>query len=99
MTKKPEKIVKAVIDYFGLKKEEFYNKSRARRGVFPRQIGAYFMFKSGMDHDEIAFFYGQRGASGDRGNVYHALKTVNNLLETDKYTREKIKELSVILNA
>ncbi len=76
-----EYIVNVVCNNINITVEQFYSKSKKREIVQARQLAMYFAKKYTKNTLEII---GQQCGGKDHATVIHALKTVSNLLETDK---------------
>ncbi len=76
-----EYIVNVVCNYQNIQVEDLYSKSKKREIVQARQLAMYFAKK--YTKCSLAMI-GQQCGGRDHATVIHALKTVTNLLETDK---------------
>lgn len=76
-----EYIVNVVCNNLNIQIEDFYSKSKKREMVQARQLAMYFAKK--FTKCSLASI-GQECGGKDHATVIHALKTVANLLETDK---------------
>lgn len=83
-------LIKIVHEYFNVKRND---KSSKRIYVRPRQISCYFMRKYwehyGFSYPKIGDIFGGK----DHATIMSSIRTVNNLIETDKDFRNIIKEL------
>ena len=70
--------------------EDFYSKSKKREMVQARQLAMHFSKK--FTKLSLAMI-GQQCGGRDHATVIHALKTVSNLLETDKQFRALANEI------
>lgn len=89
-----EKIQDIVTDHFKIPMEVLHSKSRKREIVQARQIAMYLsktFTKSSLQ--TIGREIGKR----DHATVLHAVKTVNNLMDTDKTFKSNLKELELKL--
>ena len=77
-------------DHLDVAIEEFYSKSKKREIVQARQLAMYFAKK--FTKCSLAMI-GQQCGGKDHATVIHALKTVANLLETDKQFRTLATEI------
>lgn len=94
----PDKIIDKVCNYFGKKRVEVLYKSRLRELVIVRQVIAYFMKKLiEIDKRPIS----QEGIGEVLGlnhaTVLHSIRTVNNLMDSDKEFKANIETLEKLL--
>jgi chromosomal replication initiator protein len=83
-------IQKVVCDYFNLPLELINSKTRKREIVQARQLAMYFAKK----HTKSSLAtIGLHCGNKDHATVLHAVRTVNNLIETDKQFRIYVEEL------
>ena len=83
-------IVNVICNYQNLSIEDFYSKSKKRELVQARQLAMHFAKKyTRLSLAEI----GKQCGGKDHATVIHALKTVANLLETDKQFRTLASEI------
>jgi chromosomal replication initiator protein len=83
-------IQKVVCDYFNLPIELINSKTRKREIVQARQLSMYFSKKHTKNSlNTIGLHCGNK----DHATVLHAVKTVNNLMETDKQFRAYVDEI------
>ena len=85
-----EYIVNVVCGHLNIATEEFYSKSKKREMVQARQLAMHFAKK--YTKCSLATI-GQQCGGKDHATVIHALKTVSNLLETDKQFRTLASEI------
>lgn len=85
-----EYIVNVVCNHLNIATEEFYSKSKKREMVQARQLAMHFAKK--YTKCSLATI-GQQCGGKDHATVIHALKTVSNLLETDKQFRTLASEI------
>lgn len=85
-----EYIVNVVCNSLNVQIEEFYSKSKKREMVQARQLAMHFAKK--YTKNSLAAI-GQQCGGKDHATVIHALKTVTNLLETDKQFRTLASEI------
>jgi len=83
-------IQKVVCDYFGIPIDLVLSKTRKREIVQARQVAMYF--SKNLTKSSLTTI-GSRIGGKDHATVLHACKTVNNLIETDKYFRLQIEEI------
>ena len=83
-------IQKVVCDYFNLPLEVINSKTRKREIVQARQLAMYFSKKHTKNSlSTIGLHCGNK----DHATVLHAVKTVNNLIDTDKQFRVYVDEI------
>ena len=85
-----EYIVNVVCNHLNIAVEEFYSKSKKREIVQARQLAMHFSKK--YTKNSLAMI-GQQCGGKDHATVIHALKTIANLLETDKQFRTLASEI------
>ena len=90
--------MKEVAFFFGLDTEDIKKKSRKREIVIPRQSYHYFARKY-FPHIEVSLTLIGQTTSVDHATVIHSVKTIKNLIETDKRFKLKIQELNEHLEA
>jgi chromosomal replication initiator protein len=85
-----EYIVNVVCNNMNITTEDFYSKSKKREMVQARQLAMYFSKK----YTKLSLaMIGQQCGGRDHATVIHALKTVSNLLDTDKKFRALASEI------
>lgn len=83
-------IQQAVCDYFNMSVESLQSKTRKREIVQARQIAMYFS----KDLTKLSLCsIGAKIGNKNHATVLHACKTVNNLIDTDKYFRIDMQEI------
>ncbi len=83
-------IQKVVCDYFSLPVDIINSKTRKREIVQARQLAMYFSKK----HTKSSLAtIGLHCGNKDHATVLHAVRTVNNLMETDKQFKTYVEEL------
>ena len=83
-------VVKAVVEMYKLKLDDFYSKNRSKNIVYPRQIAMYLCRElTGMSFPQIANKFGGR----DHTTVMHAYKKIIDDLKTKKNLQNEIKIL------
>jgi chromosomal replication initiator protein len=85
-----ESIQKVVCDYFNINIETLNSKTRKREIVQARQLVMYFAKE--YTKSSLAMI-GMHCGNKDHATVLHAVRTINNLLETDKQFRGYFKDL------
>ena len=90
-----ELILETVCNYFELSEELLKSKSRETDICKPRQIAMYLLKKyTKLTSAKIGFIFLR-----DHSTLYFALKTVANLMETDKEYNQQIEEIKELINA
>jgi len=85
-----EYIQKVVCEYFNLPLDVINSKTRKREIVQARQLAMFFSKK----HTKSSLAtIGQHCGNKDHATVLHAVKTVNNLLDTDKKFKSYVDDL------
>ncbi len=87
-----EKIQKRIADHFQLREADMKSRRRPANIAFPRQIAMYLsrILIANKSLQDIGDAFGGR----DHGTVIHAIKTVENQMETDERVRRTIESLS-----
>lgn len=85
-----EKIRDAVCEYFSVPIEDIFTKSRKREIVQARQIAMYLSKQ--LTQSSLSYI-GSAIGKRDHATVLYSCKTVNDLMETDKSFRNKVKEI------
>jgi chromosomal replication initiator protein len=89
-------IQKVVSDYFGVPVGEIFTSTRKREVVIVRQVAMYFAKKyTDLSLAQI----GEKCGNKDHATVLHAIRTVNNMRETNKIFREKLEEIDKIFKS
>jgi len=93
----PEAIAKRICKYMQIPFEAIQGDSRKREIVEVRQIAHYISHKrkdkSHKSLQDIAYAIGGK----DHATVLHSVKTVNNLMETDKAYKQMINKIENIV--
>ena len=77
-----------IIKQEGFEPKDVRVKSRLRELVFTRQLAMYFSDRfTKATQIRIGLYF-----SRDHATVIHAIKTINNLIDTDRRIREKVKD-------
>lgn len=84
--------MKEVAFFWGLDTEDIKKKTRKREIVTPRQCYHYFARKY-FPHIEVSLTLIGQTTSVDHATVIHSVKSIENLIETDKRFKLKIQEL------
>ena len=88
-----KEIIEKVIELEGFTPEELKMKCRKRELVFARQIAMFFCRKLTTVSLALTGSYFGR----DHATVLHAVKTINNLIDTDREIRERVERYENIL--
>ncbi|HPS84220.1 MAG TPA: chromosomal replication initiator protein DnaA [Bacteroidales bacterium] len=83
-------IQKMVCDYFNISVEQMHSSSRKREIVQARQLAMYFA--KTMTKNSLASIGVDIGGK-DHATVLHAVRTVKNLIDTDKHFRVYVEEI------
>ncbi len=84
----PQKIIKAVTDYFNISKEDLLGSCRKKNLVIPRQLAMYLM------REEINYSYpniGQELGKRDHTTVMYACEKIKKELESDGKIQQDLK--------
>lgn len=84
-----DRIQKLVCEYFGIGQHRLNEKTKKREVVQVRQIAMYLCRDLDYTHKAIGLQFGGR----DHSTVVHAIKSVNNLIETDTNYRNRVTEI------
>lgn len=93
-------IIKTVADYFNRSTDEVTSDDRHGDFVIARHISMYYI----KDKCKLSlaktgeFFEGKNGCK-DHATVLHAIKSVNDQVETDRYFRRVFNEIKVLLDS
>lgn len=87
-------IIKVVCEHYGIETEKIHDKSRRREIVQARQMAMY-LAKQTTDYSaaKIGKLIGDR----DHATVLHAVKTVKNQADVDKYFKSELEEIQAML--
>ena len=84
-----DRVQKLVCDYFGIDQNRLHEKTKKREIVQVRQLAMYFCRELDYTHKAIGLQFGGR----DHSTVVHAVRSVNNLIETDGNYRNRVDEI------
>lgn len=88
----PQIIEKVISKYYHIPIKTLQSKTLKRKDVQARQTEMYFARK----YTKLSLAkIGQRFGLKDHGTVLHAIKTINNLIDTDKNVRKDINEITM----
>lgn len=79
-----------VANYFDIKDKELDRKTRKRKILLPRQIAQYFAIRMTKYSQR---YVGRKIGKKDHATVLHSCKTIQNLIDTNKQTRDQIAEI------
>jgi chromosomal replication initiator protein len=89
-------ILQVIADYFHIEENSVLSNTRKREIVQARQVAMYFAKR--LTKSSLKSIGAQLGKK-DHATVLHACRTVNNLIETDRYFKAQIEELEGKLNS
>ena len=89
MQSDPEEIIKIVADYYGIPEYDIKSKSRDYKIVLARHIAMYFIKSTGFITCAKVGSYFYR----DHSTITHAIKSVNDQLETNKNYRRQVEDI------
>ncbi len=84
-----DRVQKLVCDYYGIDQTRLHEKTKKREIVQVRQLAMYLCRELDYTHKAIGLQFGGR----DHSTVVHAIKSVNNLIETDQNYRNRIDDI------
>ena len=84
-----DRVQKLVCEYFGIDQNRLHEKTKKRETVQVRQLAMYLCRELDYTHKAIGLQFGGR----DHSTVVHAIKCVNNLIETDPNYRNRIADI------
>jgi len=84
-----DRVQKLVCEFFGIDQDRLQQKTKKREVVAVRQIAMYFCRELDYTHKAIGLQFGGR----DHSTVVHAVKSVNDLIETDPNYRNRVDEI------
>lgn len=85
----PRNILELICHLFGITEEQLFSGSRERNITDARFAYRWVLKKMGLKQEEIA-----SRTMCKRSNVANTLKTLDNLVETDRKIRDKIDRIS-----
>lgn len=85
-----EYIVNVVVDRLNISLEDFHSKLKKREIVMARQLAMYFSKK--YTKSPLATI-GRQCGNKDHATVIHAIKTIENLLQTDKQFKALVSDI------
>lgn len=95
--KKIDILLRGVANFFGLEVEDIKKKRRKREIVMRRQAFHYYARKY-LPHSEYSLAYiGAYSGGYDHATVLHSVRTMTELMETDKQWRLSMSELDEYL--
>lgn len=84
-----DRVQKLVCEYFGIDQHRLHEKTKKREIVQVRQLAMYLCRELDYTHKAIGLQFGGR----DHSTVVHAIKSVNNLIETDNNYRNRFTDI------
>lgn len=84
-----DRVQKLVCEYFGINQHRLHEKTKKREIVQVRQLAMYLCRELDYTHKAIGLQFGGR----DHSTVVHAIKSVNNLIETDNNYRNRVADI------
>ena len=93
----PDKILKCVTSYFDTTIEELNNKSKKQPYIYYRQMAHTLLYESSVNVGGKRFStikIGQKVGCKTHSTVLHSIKTIHNLIDTDKTVRYDYEELN-----
>ena len=84
-----DRVQKLVCEYFGVDQHRLHEKTKKREIVQVRQLAMYLCRELDYTHKAIGLQFGGR----DHSTVVHAIKSVNNLIETDNNYRNRVADV------
>lgn len=84
-----ETIILVIENGEGINRSDMFKKTRKRDIIFARQLVQYFCKVFNISSLAII---GRNTGGKDHATVLHSYKTINNLIDTDKYIAEKVKK-------
>jgi chromosomal replication initiator protein len=90
---KRKPITKVVAEFFGIPEDNMKQKCRKREIVLPRQVCMFCLINYSDKHwSDTGLIFVK-----DRSTVYHSVKAIRNLIETDRFFSNKMVELEKAL--
>ncbi len=84
-----DRVQKLVCEFFGIDQHRLHEKTKKREIVQVRQLAMYLCRELDYTHKAIGLQFGGR----DHSTVVHAIKSVNNLIETDAHYQNRVEEI------
>ena len=89
-----DRIISCTCEFFNVREEELFGKSRKANIVIVRQMSMYLAHKhTKLTTGKIGAYVGNR----DHATVLHGIKTIDGRLKVDKELRQQLDELEKIL--
>lgn len=90
-----EKIMQVVCGFYGIDPLMLKNETRKKVIVIPRQVNMYFLEKyTDLSLSKIASIFDKR----THATVIHAIKTINDLRDTDKSFKLELETIDKLIN-
>lgn len=86
-------LIRTVVSGFYDLPLEAYNSKSRKRNIIALKQATVFLIKNALPNATLAYIGSEVGGY-DHASVIHCLKTIRNLIDTDPFTRNEIKELS-----
>jgi chromosomal replication initiator protein len=96
MKNKVNDIIKVIENYYSLNDGSVHYKTRKREIVIARQLAHYFtreIYKKELSLADVGILIGGK----DHATVLYSIKTINNLIDTDKNFVTQVKEIRKII--
>ncbi len=87
-------IIKAISDFYGIKENDMFEKTRRKEVVKPRQVAMYLMR---ADMGTSYPFIGQKFGRRDHTTAIHAYKKIDGSINKDEKLKEEIGSIRTIL--
>jgi len=88
-----DKIITIISDYFKIARCNLGIRSRNMLFVMPRHLAIYFIRENtNLSYREIGAYFNR-----DHATVIHAIKSVNNQVETDRYYKDVFDEIELFI--
>lgn len=88
------RIQSITVEYFTVSLADLIGRSRKREHVWPRHVAMYYASKlTTMTQVQIGKAFGGR----DHSTVFHAIRAVEDAVETDREMREEVEAVGMLL--
>jgi hypothetical protein len=96
----PEQIIQIVAEYYEIPVKDVMTVSQRREIVTVRAVSCFFMKKyiRGITLTQIGSYFPGRNKAKDHATVLHLIKSVNNLVDSDKSYKADIECLNELFN-
>ncbi len=92
-----EKIHKEVVNYFHIQENQIFKKTRVRHIVDARQIFHYLSRKHNGKRMSLQTIAEYGSFTNSHSTVLNSIKTVNNLMQTEKQFKANVLKIEEIL--